>query len=148
MVEFFCPILKHFLYKLPSWVPFCPDGVWFCPENHQQPLFFTQPSLNPFWDMYEHETPAALPQNTPFPGLIFESRQNELLCYSAVWAKWTPSGQNDWKAGKTFLEVGKKKNYSWCRERKFYSLHDKHGNAGIMGRTIGWWFSIQHADFI
>ena len=27
---------------------------------------------------------------------------------TTVWAKWTPTGQNVWKVGKTFLEVGKK----------------------------------------
>ena len=77
MIEYFCPILEpfaHFSYKLPGWISFCHDGdhhgVSFCPQYHYQPLFFTQPSQNPFGDMYEHKTPP--PQNTPFPGLILK----------------------------------------------------------------------------
>ena len=32
-----------------------------------------------------------------------------LAKWTKVWAVWTPSGQNVWKVGKTFLEVGNKK---------------------------------------
>ena len=48
---------------------FCPDGVSFCPENHHQSLFFTQPSQTPFGAMYVYKTPPSPPQYTPFPGL-------------------------------------------------------------------------------
>ena len=65
----FCPHFAHFLYKLPGWVSFYPDGVSLCPEYHLQPLLFTQSLQTPFGDMYEHKTPPAAPQTTPFPGL-------------------------------------------------------------------------------
>ena len=66
--QFYCTC-AHFLYKLPRWVSFCPNGVSICPEYHHQPLFSTQPSQTQFWNMYLHKTPPSQPQNTPFPGL-------------------------------------------------------------------------------
>ena len=36
--------------------------------------------------------------------------------WTTVWAIWTPTGQNVWKVGKTFLEVGKKKLYMRCSD--------------------------------
>ena len=103
------PILEHFChisYKSPRWVSFCADGISFCPEHHLQPLFFTQLSHTPFRDMYVPKTPQRAqvhPKTPPF------------LTWTWKWAKWTtfwaictPTGQNVWKVGKTFLEVGKK----------------------------------------
>ena len=59
------PTFLHFSNKLPRWVSLCPDLVSFCPEDHPQSLFFTQPSHTPFG----YKTHQNLPQNTPFPGL-------------------------------------------------------------------------------
>ena len=107
-LNFFCPILEHFCplfvqiaemgLILPRW-PW--DGVSFCPEYHHQCLFFTLPSQTPFWDMYEHETLPAPPQNTPFPGLNLKvDKMNcrlgkmDLIC-----AKCLKSGQNFSRSG-------------------------------------------------
>ena len=68
MIEFFCQLYStfvHFLYKLPRQVSFCQDKVSFWPEYHLQPLFFTQQSQTPFWDMYINETPPTPTQMVP-----------------------------------------------------------------------------------
>ena len=70
------------------------------PRKPPTTLFITQQSLNPFGDMYEHETPPAPPQPHPFSWPDFESGQSEQM-----------SGQNGPHLGKmfeSFLEVGKK----------------------------------------
>ena len=98
---------------MPRWVSFCPDGVSFCPEYHHQPLFFTQQSLNPFGDMYEHETPPAPPQNTPFPGLILKvGKMNYCLGkMDPIWAKCLKSGQNFSRSGqKKFIHAQEPKS--------------------------------------
>ena len=80
---------------LPTFSTMCPDGVSFCPEYHHQPLFFTQPSQTPFWDMDQQETHLAPPQNTPFPGLILTvGKMNYCLGKKdPIWAKCLKSGQ-------------------------------------------------------
>ena len=58
----FCPIFVQIAQMgiiLPRW-------VLILPRKPLQPLFFTQPSLNLFGDMYDHETSPAPPQNTLF----------------------------------------------------------------------------------
>ena len=100
---FFSSTFAHFSYKLPRWVSFFPDGVSFCPEYHPQPLFFTQPSHTPLWDMYGHKTPTS-----PLIIPLFLAWIWKLAKWTTVWATWTRTEQNVWKVGKTFLEVGKK----------------------------------------
>ena len=68
--------------------------------------------------MYVHKTPPTPPQNTPFSGLNLKvGKTNYCLC------NLDPTGhcgQNIWKVGKTFLEVGKKKLFMYveyaCRQ--------------------------------
>ena len=79
----------------------CPDGVSFCPDYQNQPLFFTQQSQTPFWDMYVHKTPPTPSKNTPFPGLILKmGKMNYCL------GKIDPNMANFFKSCQTFLEVG------------------------------------------
>ena len=64
---------------LPTFHTNCPDGSHFAQigshfaqnttRAQPQPLFLTQPSHTPFWDMYVHKTTETPPQSTPFPGL-------------------------------------------------------------------------------
>ena len=108
MLEFFFQFLEpehfaHFLYKLPRWVSFCPDGVSLCPEYHHEPLFFTQLSQFPLGDMYVHKTSPTLLQNTPFPGLNLKMGK-----MSYCLGKMDPNWAKYLKIGQAFLEVGKK----------------------------------------
>ena len=100
MIEFFIPILEHFY---PLFIQFAsqmglilPRWVSLCPEYHHQPLFFTQLSQTPFYVLTQN-TPNPTPKH-PFPW--------KWAKWTTVLAKWTPTGQNVWKVGKTFLEVG------------------------------------------
>ena len=85
--------LEHFCLL---WVSFCSDGVLFCPEYHTQPLFFTQQSHTPFWDIYMHKIFPTPPQYTPFPGLNL--KMGKMNCsvgnLDPNLAKWLKSGQN------------------------------------------------------
>ena len=51
--------------------------------------------------MYEHETPPAPPQNTPFPGLILKvGKMNYRLGkMDPIWAKCLKTGQNFSRSG-------------------------------------------------
>ena len=108
MIEFFLPIYRalfdHFSYEKPRWVSFCPDGVFFCPEYHPQPLFFTPLSHTPFMDMFVHKTPPTPPKKQPFSWPELESGQSELLSGQPGLQLGT---ENVRKVDKTFLEVGK-----------------------------------------
>ena len=58
--------------------------------------------------MYEHETPPAPPQNTPFPGLILKvGKMNYCLGkMDPIWAKCLKSGQNFSRSGqKKFIHL-------------------------------------------
>ena len=93
IIVFFLPnsraLLPTFHTNCPDGSHFAQKGAGFCPEKHHQPLFFTRLSLNPFGDMYEHGTPPAPPQNTPFPGLILKvGKMNYCLGkMDPIWAK-------------------------------------------------------------
>ena len=113
------PILEHFcplFTQIAQMVSFCPDGVSFCPEYHHKPLFFTQPSQAPFWDMCVHKTPPTPPQNTPFPGLNLKVGK---MNYSL--GKMDPNWAKCLKSGKTFQGVGKKK-YSYKESAALHKL--------------------------
>ena len=58
--------------------------------------------------MYEHETPPAPPQNTPFPGLILKvGKMNYCLGkMDPIWAKCLKSGQNFSRSGQKNLFIG------------------------------------------
>ena len=136
MIVFFLPnsrgFFAHFLYKLPRWVSFRPDGVSFFTEYHHQPLFFIQPSETPFWEMYLHKTPPKPTPKHPFSWPELESGPNELL-----------SGQNGpqlgkRKVGKTVLEVGKKKSFISPPWRLLCCPH-RHASRWL------WWLPPPHA---
>ena len=114
MIGFSPPILEHFC-QLFEWIAqmglICPDGFSFCPECHPQPLFFTQQSHTPFWEMY------VLTQNTlkPTQKHPFSWPSNFKVCkmnYSLGnldpnWAKCLKSGQKFSRSGqkKSFIHV-------------------------------------------
>ena len=102
---------------LPTFCTNCPDGSHFAQigshfaqNTTSNPLFFTQPSPTPFWDMYVHKTPPNPPQNTPFSGLILKLG---ILNYclgkmDPIWAKCLKSWQNfsrSWQK-KIFIKEG------------------------------------------
>ena len=74
--------------------------------------------------MYEHETPPAPPQNTPFPGLILKvGKMNYCLGkMDPIWAKCLKSGQNFSRSGqKKFihkLKVIQRVSDSRCTARQ------------------------------
>ena len=107
-LNFFPPILEHFcpLFQqiaqvgliLPRW------GLILLRVPLPTPILYSAVT-NPFQGYIRTQnTPNPTPKH-PFSCPDFESGQNELLSEQ----KWTPTGQNIWKVGKTFLEVGKKK---------------------------------------
>ena len=51
---------------------------------------------------------------------------------TAVWAIWIPTGQTVWKRGKTFLEVGKKKNLSCAVGTNWAKLNEWRGEISIV----------------
>ena len=128
--QFFSPNSRALLPTFPA---NCPDGPRFAQvgshfaQNTAPNLFFTQPSHIPFKDMYLHKTPQSPPQNTPFSGLHL--KVGKLY-----------SGQNVWKVGKTFPEVGKfffsyvswnenaHQNICWCLLHHVL-YHGKSGSA-------------------
>ena len=71
-------------------------GSYFAQKTTTNPCSLLSRHYSPFGDMYEHETPPAPPQNTPFFWPDFESGQNELL-----------SGQNGPHLGKIFEKWAK-----------------------------------------
>ena len=96
MTEFFFPILEHFC---PLFIQIAQMGLILPRWGLILPR---SPPPNPIH--YSAVTPPFLgspPQNTPFPW--------KLAKWTTVLAIWTPTGQNVWKVGKTFLDVGKKK---------------------------------------
>ena len=110
----FCPIFVQIAQMgiiLPRW-------VLILPKYHHQPLFFTQQSLNPFGDMYKHETHPTPPQNTAFPGLILKvGKMNYCLGkMDPIWAKCLKGGQN-------FSRSGQKKIIHYNVIMKADSLH-------------------------
>ena len=67
---------------------------------------------NPFRGYVRTQNTPTPPQNTPFPELNLKvGKMNYGL--GNVESLWTPTGQNVWKMGKTFLEVGQKNIYSY-----------------------------------
>ena len=106
-LNFFPPILEHFC---PLFIQIAQMGLilprWglICPEYHLQPLFFTHPSQIPF-RVCTHTKHSQLHPKTP----LFLAWTWKCAKGTTVWAKWTPTGQNVWKMGRTFLEVGQKK---------------------------------------
>ena len=108
------------LFFVPSWVVSLVWNIWVSvakgvfkiptisckiqPEFHLQPLFFTQPSHAPFWDIYIHKKKTKPTPKHPFswPGLESWAKR------TTIWAKWDPNWAICLKSGQNFLEVGKK----------------------------------------
>ena len=103
MINFLFPNSRALL---PTFRTNCPDGSHFFQIGTH---FAQNTTTNPCSLLSSHTlllgictyTKKAPPQNTPFSGLILKVGK-----WTIVWAKWTATGQNVSKVGKTFLEVG------------------------------------------
>ena len=78
--------------------------------------FAQKPITNPCSLLSLYQTLWEICKNTKHPQS--HPKTPHFLAWFWKWAKWTtvwaPSGQNAWKVGKTFLEVGKKNLFITC----------------------------------
>ena len=103
ILEHFCPLLAQIEQMgliLPRWgltLPRIP------PPTPVTALFFTQPSYTPCGDMYIHKTHPSPPKIPAVLGLNLK-----VVKINYRLGNLNPTGQNVWRVGKTFLEVGQK----------------------------------------
>ena len=106
-LEHFCPffvqtaqmglILPRWGLILPRTPP--PTSVLHSAVTIPKTSVFYTAVTNPIWQ----NTPSAQPKTPLFLTWTWKWAKS-----TTVWAKWTPTGQNVWKVGKTVLEVAKK----------------------------------------
>ena len=107
ILEHFCPMLVQIAQLgliLPRWgliLPRTPPptSVLHSAVTIPKTSVFYTAVTNPIWQ----NTPSAQPKTPLFLTWTWKWAKS-----TTVWAKWTPTGQNVWKVGKTVLEVAKK----------------------------------------
>ena len=117
MIEFPPPIIEHFCPFFVQIAQMGPNlsrwGLILPRIPRPTPVLYSGITY-PFRGLVRTQNTPKSIQNTPFSGLNLRWPKR-----TTVWAIWISSGQNVWKVGKTFLEVGQK-NYSWKRRAEIF----------------------------
>ena len=105
MMVFFLPNSRALFVQIAQMGLILPRWVLILPRIPPPTPVLYSVVTKPFRDMYEHETPPAPPQNTPFPGLILKvGKMNYCLGkMDPIWAKCLKSGQNVSRSGQIFF---------------------------------------------